>query len=104
MTHFLFISRTIEADSGTQVEVQAHSHQQISYLIALNVAFPGTQNNHTLLLLERSCSDNKHWYRTLDEIVYEDRANNAALLSEHIQIVGACRKYSEQVRIVYISV
>jgi hypothetical protein len=44
MTHFLFISRTIEADSVTQcsgpqiVGVRAHSRQPISLLIALNVA------------------------------------------------------------------
>jgi hypothetical protein len=41
MTHFLFKSRTIEADSRTQeteVGVRAHSRQPISLLIALNVA------------------------------------------------------------------
>jgi hypothetical protein len=38
--------------------------------------WPGTQNNLNLLLLERSCSDNQHWCRSLNEIVYEVRANN----------------------------
>jgi hypothetical protein len=46
MTHLLFISQTIEADSGTQdtrlrstkVGGRAHPCQPISLLIALNVA------------------------------------------------------------------
>jgi hypothetical protein len=63
-----------------------------------------SQNNLTLLLIEQPCSDNQHWCSSLDEIVYEDRANNAAVLSEHIQIVMfALRKYSEQARIAYTS-
>jgi hypothetical protein len=43
------------------------------------------------LLLERLCTKNQHWCKSLDEIVlYEDGAKNAALLSKHLQIVMWC--------------
>jgi hypothetical protein len=91
MTHFLFISRTIEADSGTQ-GYGTHNWESEPILASLSVSllplmaqWSGTQNNLTLLLLERSCRDNQHLCRSLDEIVYEYRANNAVLLSEPIQ-------------------
>jgi hypothetical protein len=81
----LFISRKFEADQwntrlwSTEVGVRAHSRQSISLLISLNVAVTWhPKQSHPVVIREHfQC-------RSLDEIVYEDRANNAALLSEHI--------------------
>jgi hypothetical protein len=109
MIHFLFTSRTTEADSETQGS-GSQKWESESILTSLSPSslplmsqWPGTQNN--LLLWERSCSGYQHWCRSLDEIVYEDRANNAAMLSAQIQIVMLCmfalRQSSEQARIEY---
>jgi hypothetical protein len=99
--HLLFIYQTIEADSGTQGSgpqkcesepISLSAYQPISLLIALNVVVtwhPKTQF-HPVVIREILQCDNQHWCRSLDEIVYEDRANNAALQSEHIQIVMLC--------------
>jgi hypothetical protein len=72
MIHLLFISRKIEADSGTHGSgPQKWDAEPILASLSASFNFAVTwhpKNNLILLLLERFCSDNQHWCRSLDKL------------------------------------